>query len=258
VRMIGNRPALDAHVAEWEAWEKAPDRPQPPLGFVLSMEGSDPIVGPWQAETWWKDGLRVASLVHYGLGPYGHGHNADGGVTPAGRELLQEFERLGMILDITHLSDQAFWEAIDLFPGRLLASHHNCRAIIPGNRQLSDEQIKLLIQRDAVIGVAFDDWMLYPSWPIDPVMPGANEWVSLEDVVNHIDHICQLAGNARHVGLGTDLDGGYGTEETPGDVDNIADVMKIPSILRRRGYGEEDVRAIMFGNWVRLLRDSWA
>lgn len=258
VRMIGDLDTLNAHVAEWEAWEKSPQSEQPPLGFVLSMEGADPIVGPWQVETWWEHGLRIASMVHYGVGPYAYGHNARGGLKPAGRVLLKEFERIGIILDVTHLSDQAFWEAVDLFHGPLLASHHTCRALVPGDRQLSDEQIKLLIQRDAVIGIALDDWMLYPNWPTDPVQPGANEWVSLEDAVNHIDHICQLAGNARYVGLGTDLDGGYGTEETPRDVDTIVDALKIPDILRRRGYSEADIKAIMYGNWVRLLRQAWA
>jgi len=258
VRMIGNLEQLNAHVAQWENWEESPETERPRLGFVLAMEGADPIVGPWQVETWWNDGLRVASLVHYGAGPYAHGHNAEGGLTPAGRELLKEFERVGMILDITHLSDQSFWEAVDLFPGFLLASHHNCRAIIPGNRQLTDEQIKTLIERGAVIGTSFDDWMLYPDWPISPVQTGANEWVCIEDAVNHIDHVCQLAGNSQHAAIGSDLDGGFGNEETPRDLDSIVDLQKIPNMLRRRGYSEEDIENIMYRNWVRLLRQAWA
>ncbi len=257
VRMLGDRQALDAHVAAWEAWEKAPAGKQPPLGFVLAAEGSDPIMGPWQTQHWWDMGLRVASLVHYGVGPYGFGHNRTGALTPAGRDLLREFERVGMILDVTHLSEQGFWDALERFSGTVLASHHNCRAIIDDPRQLTDEQIRALIQREAVIGVAFDDWMLYPNWPINPVQPGANEWVSLEDVANHIDHICQLAGNARNVGLGTDLDGGYGSEETPREVDSITDVLKLLDILRRRGYRDADIEGIMYRNWVRLLRQAW-
>ena len=257
VRVIRDLETLNAHVEDWEAWEKSPASDQPPLGFVLAMEGSDPIVGPWQVETWWNDGLRIPSLVHYGAGPYGHGHDADGGLTPAGRELLKEFERVGMILDITHLSDQSFWEAVDLFSGKLLASHHNCRAIIDDPRQLNDEQITYLIERGAVIGAAFDDWMLYPDWPRRPAQPGANEWVSMEDAVKHIDHVCQLAGNSLYAALGSDLDGGYGTEQTPRDLDSIVDLQKIPDLLRRRGYSEEDVENIMYRNWVRLLREAW-
>jgi membrane dipeptidase len=258
VRIIEDRATLDAHMAEWEAWEKSPAGKQPPLGFVIAMEGADPIVGPWQVETWWKDGLRAPSLVHYGIGPYGHGHDREGGLTPAGRELLKEFERVGMILDITHLSDQSFWEAVELFSGPLMASHHTCRALVPDPRQLSDEQITYLIGRGTMIGVAFDDWMLYPNWPRRPAQPGANQWVSIDDAVNHIDHICQLAGNSLHAGIGSDLDGGYGTEQTPRDLNSIVDLQKIPDLLRRRGYKEADIENIMYRNWARFLGEAWA
>jgi len=173
VRMLSDRKALDAHFAEWEAWERAPQHEQPPLGWVLATEGSDMIMGPWQVQAWWEQGLRVASLVHYGIGPYGHGHNRTEGLTPAGRDLLKEFERIGMILDVTHLSDKSFWEAVDLFDGTVLASHSNCRALVPDPRQFTDVQIKTLIQRRAVIGVAMDDWMLKPDWPTNPPREGA-------------------------------------------------------------------------------------
>ena len=256
-RMIADRPALDALVAEWEAWESDPTTEQPPLGFVLAMEGADPIVGPWQVETWWGDGLRAPSLVHYGIGPYGHGHDREGGLTPAGRELLAEFERVGMILDITHLSDAAFWEAVELFSGPLMASHHNCRALVPDPRQLTDDQIAYLVGRGGVIGTAFDDWMLHPNWP-RPAQPGANQLVRVEDAVDHIDHVCQLAGNSLHAAIGSDLDGGYGTEQTPRDLNSIVDLQKIPDMLRRRGYTEADVENVMYRNWVRLLRDAWS
>ena len=109
-----------------------------------------------------------------------------------------------------------------------------------------------------MIGVAFDDWMLYPGWKLDPITPGLYEHISMEDVANHIDHICQIAGNVQHVGLGTDLDGGYGTEETPGDLDTIADVQKLPAILRRRGYSEVDIEGVMYRNWVKLFRLAWS
>jgi membrane dipeptidase len=125
---------------------------------------------------------------------------------------------------------------------------------VPGDRQLTDEQIKLLIQRDSVIGAAFDAWMLYPGW-----VPGQtpNTVVSLEAVVDHIDHVCQLAGNARHSALGTDLDGGFGTEQSPYDLNTIADLQKLPILLSKRGYREADVEAIMHGNWSRFFRDAW-
>ena len=99
-----------------------------------------------------------------------------------------------------------------------------------------------------------DAWMLYPGWIKGETQP---EVVSLEAVVDHIDHICQLAGNSRHAAIGTDLDGGYGNEQCPHDLDTIADLQKIPELLRARGYADEDVMAIMHGNWVRCFREAW-
>jgi membrane dipeptidase len=159
-------------------------------------------------------------------------------------------DEVGMLLDVTHLADQSFWEALDIFRGPVLASHHNCRSLVPGDRQLADEQIKALIQRGAVIGAAFDAWMLTPGWVIGVTKP---DQCTLERVVDHIDHICQLAGNARHCGMGTDLDGGFGKEQTPCDLDTIADLPAVAEILTRRGYSQADVDGIMCGNWLRFF-----
>jgi membrane dipeptidase len=159
-------------------------------------------------------------------------------------------EQLGVVLDLTHLADESFWEATDLFGGPVLASHNNCRSITPGGRQFTDEQIRLLIERDGVIGAALDAWMLVPDWP-------ANSCVTLEDVVRHVDHICQLAGNTRHVAIGSDLDGGFGTEQCPADLDTIADLLKLAPLLHQRGYTEEDVSGIFHGNWMRFFARAW-
>jgi membrane dipeptidase len=156
-----------------------------------------------------------------------------------------------MILDATHLSDPSFFEALELFDGPVLASHQNARALVPGDRQFSDEQLKLLIARDAVIGAAFDAWMLYPGWERGKTSP---EVVSLEAVADHIAHVCDLAGNARHAAIGTDLDGGFGTEQTARDLDTIADVHKLAGILAGRGYSDEDLDLIFHGNWLRFFR----
>ena len=135
----------------------------------------------------------------------------------------------------------------------MLASHNNCRALVPHQRQFSDEQLRAIFARGGVIGAAFDIWMVTPNWRAGHQN---NENVFIGDVVNHIDHICQLAGNARHVALGTDLDGGFGREQSPRDLDTIADLQQIPEILGERGYKENDIRAICSGNWLRLLHDS--
>ena len=245
LRLIADRAALADHFAAWEAQETPP-----PLGVVVSMEGADPIVEPEQVARWREDGLRIVGLAHYGPSAYAHGTASVGPLTDKGRALLPLMERLGMILDLTHLCDESFWEAMDRFNGPVLASHANCRALVPGDRQLTDDMLRALIARDAVVGAAFDTWMLEPGWIIGET---TNERVGLAQVVDHIDHVCQLAGNARHAAIGTDLDGGYGREQSPNDLDTIADLQKIPALLRDRGYGEDDIAAIMHGNWRRLL-----
>jgi membrane dipeptidase len=165
-------------------------------------------------------------------------------------------ERVGMILDVTHLSDQCFDEAMDLYGGPVLASHHNCRALVPDQRQLTDDQIKRLIARGAVIGTALDDWMLVPGWVRGKTMP-QEAGVTLATAVDHIDRVCQLAGDARHAAIGTDLDGGFGREQSPTDLDTIADLQRLPELLRGRGYDAAAAEGIMYGNWVRFFREAW-
>jgi membrane dipeptidase len=176
-------------------------------------------------------------------------------LTDLGVALLAEMERLGMILDITHSSDRAFWQALEQYGGPLLASHNNCRRLVPHQRQLSDEQLKALFERDGVIGAVFDAWMLVPGWAIGE---SSNESLAMADVVDHIDYICQLAGNSRHAAIGSDLDGGFGREQVPHDMDTIADLQKLTELLSDRGYADADIAAIMHDNWLRLLRQSWS
>ena len=176
-------------------------------------------------------------------------------MTAAGRELVQEMRRLGIVLDVTHLTDDAFWESLKIYDGPVWASHNNCRALVPHQRQFSDDQLKELIRRDAVIGAAFDAWMMVPGWIRGKTTP-ADTGVKIETSVDHIDHICQLAGSARHCAIGSDLDGGYGTEQTAGDLDSIADLARLAEILARRGYSLADVAAIMHGNWLRIFNQA--
>jgi membrane dipeptidase len=258
VRIIEDVAGLEKHVAEWQAWDGAHSEltdNTPPLGFVISMEGADPILEPAELEEWVKLGLRLLGPTHYGPGRYAGGTGTELGLTDIGRQLLPEMQRLGVVLDVTHFSDESFWEAMEIYEGLVLASHNNCRALVPHQRQFSDEQLKAVFEHDGVIGVALDDWMLHPGWVVG--MTSA-ELVPLARVVDHIDHICQLAGHARHVGIGTDLDGGYGREQSPGDLDTIVDLQRIPHMLAERGYTAADIDAIMHGNWLRLFRAAWA
>jgi membrane dipeptidase len=194
--------------------------------------------------------------VHYGPGRYGHGTHSTGGLTAAGRELLAEMRRLGIILDVTHFSDESFWEALDLWDGPVWASHNNCRALVPDQRQFTDDQIKELIRRGAVIGGVLDAWMLVPGWQRGKSTP-QETGVLLATMIDHVDHICQLAGSARHSMIGTDLDGGFGREQSPGDLDTIADLQKLPALFRVRGYADADVRGVMHGNFLRFVSEAW-
>ncbi len=254
-RVLEDGPSLRRLVDEWERWEDSGADPAdtPPLGFVISMEGADPIRDPAQLEAWWNAGLRLIGPTHYGPGRYAGGTGTELGLTALGKPLLQEMSRLGMPLDLSHLSDEAFWDAVSIYDGLVLASHNNCRALVPHQRQFSDEQLKLIIERDGVIGAAFDIWMLQPGF----VRGDSNESVFIDDVVDHIDHVCQLAGNSRHAGIGSDLDGGFGKEQSPCDLDTIADLQRLPGKLAGRGYADADIKNIMYGNWLRLLYAAW-
>ena len=254
---ICDRAGLDKHLALLSG---APLNTQhstlnPPIGYLLSLEGADSLITIAHLERSYAQGLRAIGPAHYGPGVYAQGTGTTGGFNARGKELLREIDRLGMILDVTHLSDECFWEALDLFTGPLWASHHNSRALVPHQRQLSDEQIKALIARGAVIGTALDAWMLVPDWIRGKTTPQSSG-VMLAHVADHIDHICQLAGNARHAGIGSDLDGAFGTEQSPGDLDTIADLQRIPELVAARGYRADDIENIAHGNFIRFLRNA--
>ena len=203
-----------------------------------------------------EQGLRALGPAHYGPGRYAHGTDAEGPLSPQGKDLLREMERLGIILDVTHLCDECFWDALEVYHGPLWASHQNCRSLAPWNRQFADDQIRAVIEREGVLGMAFDAIMMVPGWRHYKSKP-ADFQLKLDRIGEHIDHICQLAGNAKHVGIGTDLDGGYGTEQMPLDMDSIADLQKLPAILSKRGYSESDIEGILSQNFIEFLLRVW-
>ena len=254
MRQIKSRADLDAAVQLWESDE---DDESKPLCYILSLEGADSIRSVGHLEGAWEQGLRAMGPAHYGVCRYALGHDQVGGLPNAGKELLQEMDRLGMILDVTHLSDGCFWEALHIFQGPLWASHSNCRALVPDPRQFSDDQLLAIIQRGGVVGAALDAWMMIPGWTRGLTTPAASG-LKLEVIVDHIDHVCQLAGDALHAGIGTDLDGGYGTEQTPLDLDTIGDLARMPELLAQRGFSAVDIENVLSGNYIRFLREAWS
>lgn len=255
IKSLPNAASVKEHAQRWRNHLESPEETTPPIGYILSMEGASPILSPGQCQEWFDAGLRIVGPGHYGPNEYCHGTGCDGPLTDDGVALLKEMDRVGLLLDATHLSDQSFWQALEIYSGPVIASHHNCRALVPGDRQLDDDQIKALIERGAVIGAAFDNWMIQPGY-VKKVTPA--EQVTMEEVVNHIDHVCQLAGNANHSGIGTDLDGGFGKEQCPGDLETIADLPKIAEILDQRGYSTEDIDKIMSRNFVEFFERNLA
>lgn len=249
--MIKDKIGLEKHLA---LWNNDASNDTKPIGYMLSLEGADSLVTLNNLHTAYEYGLRAVGPAHYGPGRYANGTDATGHLNEEGKNLLREMDKLNMILDCTHLCDDAFWDAFEIFTGPVWASHNNCRALVNHNRQFSDDMIKALIERGAVIGGAFDAWMIVPGWERGKSLPKQMD-CTIEKVIDHMDHICQLAGNANHVGLGTDLDGGYGKEQSPYDLDTIADLQKIPAMLLKRGYSKEAIENIMHGNWLRLIKE---
>ena len=263
-RLLGTRSEFAAHFADWLALDATgADTTAAPVGLVLGMEGADPILWPEQVQDWWADGLRVVGLTHYGVSTYAHGTGTAGGLLPPAKALLQEMAKIGMLLDLTHLADESFWQALDLFDGGILASHQNCRALVPGERQFDDAQIQAIIARGGVIGVSMDTWMLYAEGGLDWAKAGITarrqlfprSAVTLAHVANHIDHICQLAGNADHAAVGGDTDGQGGADGAPAEVDTVADYQKLTDVLAQRGYDPAAIEKIMFRNWQRFYEE---
>lgn len=222
------------------------------IGLVLLMEGADPLVMPSDVREWYAAGLRI-------IGPawrktsYAGGTGNPGPLTDAGRELIAEMERLGIILDVSHLAEASFFEALELFSGPVIASHSNCRKYVPTDRQLSDDMIRTLVQHDGIMGIVLYNSFLKNSWENEGKIKSQ---VTLHHVLEQIQHVCEIAGNAKHVGIGTDFDGGFGAESIPAELDTVADLWKVHEALAAVQFSEEDMNEIMSGNWLRILRNS--
>lgn len=253
ITQITNLQQLELQLAIWN--DGSPNSGKP-IGYILSLEGADSLISIEHLEKAHAYGLRALGPAHYGPGRYANGTDSTGKMEKQGIDLLAAMEKLNIILDATHLCDDAFWQAMDHFNGPVWASHNNCRSIVNHNRQFSDEQIKCLIERGGVIGAAMDAWMIVPGWKrreSDPKLMNC----SLDKLIDHIDHICELAGNSLHIGIGSDLDGAFGKEQSPFDIDTIADLQRFPELLSKRGYSDNDIKNFMHNNWLNFLKTNW-
>ncbi|UCC53913.1 MAG: membrane dipeptidase [Anaerolineaceae bacterium] len=245
LRLVTDQPSLD------EVLASSQNGGQPLLGIVVLMEGADPIRQPEELEMWVERGLRAVGLAwddtRYAAGAW---RGARHGLTKEGRAMLEVMNEFKLILDLTHMSEKASLEALDQYEGPVMASHSNSRALVPGERQLSDIQIRALGDRDGVIGTALANGFLRAGHR----KGDRKELVTLDHVLAHIDHVCQLLGDARHVGIGSDMDGGFGVDDIPAEFDSAVDLPRIATRLKDAGYGEADIAQIMGGNWLNLLR----
>ena len=242
VTLIRTQADLEAHLSAVEAGVNR-------LGIIISMEGADPIRQPAELQEWVEEGLRL-------IGPswrstrYGGGTGEPGPLTPLGYKLLAEMQRLGVILDVSHMAEETFYNALDAYHGPIIASHSNCRHLVSTDRQLSDDMLRRLIEREGVIGVVLYDKFLVP--------PEEGRKSTLDDAVRHMSRICELAGHTRAVAIGTDWDGGFGAESIPAPLTGLSDLPLLAETLLRHGFNEADVRNIFYANWVRALRGGLA
>ena len=249
--IIRSAPDLDLHLSKWQSADK---EHASPTGLVLLMEGAEGIRSPEELEEWWDLGLRIIGPAWTGTRFCG-GEREPGPLTQDGRELLAAMADIGLTLDLSHMDEEATLEALDIYEGALIASHSNAAALIPNtqsNRHLSDRVIRGIIERDGVIGIVLFNAFLQKGWR----KSDGREQVTLTHVAAQIDHICQLAGDAHHVGIGSDFDGGFGLESTPSGIDTVADLQKLAPLLGERGYTENDISAILGENFINHLKKT--
>lgn len=242
IRIIESKNQLEEHL----------NSESPRVGFVLLMEGADPIRTPKETGEWFKAGVRIVGPA-WRKTRYAGGTFTPGPLSPEGRELMGELESVGLILDTSHMAEQSFFEALDLFHGRVITSHSNCRVFTPTDRQLSDEMIRAVVTRDGVIGTVLYDKFLDPTWEEKGKQ---RSQVTLATAIKHMTHVYEVAGDRRHIGIGSDFDGGFGLESIPAELNTVADLIKFGPALQQNGFSEIEARGVLGENWIHLLKES--
>jgi membrane dipeptidase len=255
LQLIETQPELERLIKKWDP--SSVDDSHTEVGFVLLMEGADAIQDPDQLIDWYEAGVRIIGLA-WSATRYAGGTREPGPLTKEGFTLLRAMDALGLILDLSHLSDEGARQALDNYDGPVIASHAIPRALVPNaqrpERHLTDEIIRDLAERGGVIGILLANHFMMDGW--SKADRNRRDEVDLDEVARHIDHVCQLVGNARHVGIGSDFDGGFGLDLVPTGLDSIADLWRISIALRGRGYQAADIEDVLGGNWLRLLQKA--
>ena len=249
-QLVLSQPDLETVLSAWEE----PGEDGHPVGLVILMEGAEGVRSSEELEEWWQAGVRLIGPSWAGT-RFSGGTREPGPLTKEGYALLEGMADLGFTLDISHMDEQAALQALDYYPGRVIASHANAVRLlkdVQSNRFLTDPVIYRLLEREGIIGIVpYNRFLLWGWTPAD-----GRHLVTLEHAVAQIDTICQMAGDARRVGIGSDYDGGFGLQMAPSGVDTIADLQKLVPLLFEKGYTENDIAAIMGGNWLSLLRET--
>ncbi len=214
--------------------------------FILLMEGADALRSEADVAWWWQRGLRMVGLAWKRTLLAG-GTGDPGPLTPLGRTIAAALDRTGVIHDASHLAEESFWELLDLTTGPVVASHSNARALIPTDRQLSDAMARAIAHRGGVIGIN-----LYGPFLVPPGQRSQRP-AQLADAVRHVRHFADVLGGVQHIGLGTDLDGGFGREDAPLELNTIANLPMLAQELSDGGFDDAAVAGIMGGHWMEFF-----
>ncbi|HTP01548.1 MAG TPA: membrane dipeptidase [Anaerolineales bacterium] len=248
-RLLTNVRQVKGHLVEW----RDPAREKWPVGLVVLMEGADAIRSPDELAEWHELGLRLVGLA-WSRTRYAGGTREPGPLTEDGRRLLRAMADFNFTLDLSHMDEQSALESLDLYEGPIAATHVNCLTLLPNfpsNRHFSDHVLRRIVERDGIIGNVPLNSFLKSGW--SRKNGSRREEVPLDTLAAHMDHICQIAGDSLHVGIGSDFDGGFGVQSVPPEIDTVADLQNLVPLLRRRGYSEMDSENILGGNWMRFL-----
>jgi membrane dipeptidase len=221
------------------------------LHIGVLIEGADPIRTPDELPWWVERGAVAIGMAWWRSSRYAGGNGSDDPLTPLGRVLIQQMDAHNVVHDVSHLSDRSLEGLLAATDRTVIASHSNCRALLPldkegkpNQRHLTDATIREIARRNGVIGLN----LLGAFLNKDP------KEASIDDCIAHIEHVCEVAGHRRIIGLGSDMDGGIRADELPIGIRKPADLAKLADALRARNWTDDDIRGFAAGNWLDFWR----